>query len=120
MEGTRLALQSIFGEGCYVNFKCVGSAAEDTRCFQPDEFDYLVIFTGTEKVLTNRSYFNDFIFQATAQGVDALKNKLQLDTYENGLYLVSDQCKAGIYDVIEKEFCNQMQSFWLKKSNLSR
>ena len=106
-------MKGILGEESEVTFKCIGSAAEDTRCFQPDEFDYLIIFKIPESVLMHKPYGKDFIFQATPRGIESLKG-VKLDKLESGYYLVSDQVKDGVYRDIEAVLRRQMTSIWLE------
>ena len=105
-------LHTLFGIACSVSAVRVGSSEEGTRCFQPDEFDYLIVFTKINPVLTHKFYRGDFVFQATTEGVRELKDKVMLDEYKDIWYLLSDQAKYGVYDVIELFLREAATLYW--------
>ena len=98
-------LAELFGEDCPVDAQPIGSSVEGTRCFDPNEFDYLLTFYPNIEHLNEAPYLKDFLFRVTDEGCAKLEDRVQLDEYGNSghLYMLSDRAKTAVYDVIEEE-----------------
>ena len=98
-------LAELIGEECQVEAQPIGSSVEETRCFDPNEFDYLLTFYPNIEHLNEAQYLKDFLFRVTDEGRAQLEDRIQQDEYGTSghLYMLSDRARTAVYDVIEEE-----------------
>lgn len=92
----------------------VGSSAENTKCCQPDEFDFLLRFSDMLQQFDVKAYSNQFCFKARPHKVNQVLATL-LTSSGNGeqqQYLRAEDFKVKLYDVIEKVMEGSIGTWW--------